>query len=55
MVCANCLEKKPNIEKKKPKSLAIFQFFLTPSVYKKAKFLKFGIKKANLATLQVSK
>jgi len=36
--------KKPNIDKKTNN-------FLTPSVSKKVKFVKFGVKKANLATL----
>jgi len=40
--------KKPNIEKKKPKSQTIF---LTPTASQKAKFVKFGVKKGNLATL----
>jgi len=48
IACANCLQKKTNIEEKKPKSQA---FFLTPTTSKKAKFVKFGVKKANLATL----
>jgi len=38
--------RKPNIEKKKPKSQTIF---LAPTASKKAKFV--GVKKANLATL----
>ena len=40
--------KKPNIEEKKPKSQTIFWRQL-PLI--KAKFVKFGVKKANLATL----
>ena len=42
--------KKPNIAKKKPKSQTIF---LTPTASKKAKFVKFGVERANLATLVV--
>jgi len=38
--------KKPNVEKKKPNS-----FFWRQLPLKKAKFTKFGVKKANLATL----
>jgi len=40
--------KKPNIEKKKPKSQTTFWRQLP---LKRAKFVKFGVKKANLATL----
>jgi len=46
----NCLQKKPNIEKK-PKSQTIF-FDMTPTTFKKAKFVKFDVRKANLATLE---
>jgi len=35
----------PNIAEKKPNN------FLTPSASKKAEIVKFGVKKANLATL----
>jgi len=45
IACANCLQKKPNVEKKKQ------TIFLTPTVSKKVKFVKLGVKKANLATL----
>jgi len=46
IACANCLQKQPNIEKKKPKRQ---NNFFTPTASKKAKFVRFGIKKANLA------
>jgi len=36
------------LKKKKPKSQTIF---LTPTTFKKTKYVKFGVKKANLATL----
>jgi len=36
--------KKPNVENKQT-------IILTPTVYKKVKFVKFGVKKANQATL----
>jgi len=39
------------LKKKKPKSQSIF---LTLTTSKKAKFVKFGVKKANLATLAYS-
>ena len=48
MVCANCLEKSQILKGKRQKAKPSF---LTPSVSKKAKFVKFGVKKANLATL----
>jgi len=41
-------KKSQTLKKKKPKSQTIF---LTPTTSKKAKFVKFGVKKANLATL----
>jgi len=40
---------KPNIKEKKTKSQTIF---LTPTASKKAKFVKYDVKKANLATLR---
>jgi len=43
--------KMPNMEKKKPK---IQRIFLTPTTCKKAKFVKFGVKKSILATLSLS-
>jgi len=36
----------------KRKSQKAKQFFLTPTASKKAKLVKFGVKKANLATLR---
>jgi len=47
MVCANCLQKKPNIQKKKPNK------FLRPSASKKSQICEIWRKKANLATLDV--
>ena len=43
--------KKAKYWKKKPKSQTIF-FDMTPTTFKKAKFVKFDVRKANLATLE---
>jgi len=44
IACANCRQKSQILTKKQT-------IFLTPRVSKKVKFVKFGIKKANLAAL----